>query len=328
MKLSRRQFLDLAAGAAAGAAALPVTLRFARAQSYPTRPVRILEGFGAGAATDIIARLMGQWLSERLGQPFMVENRSGANGNIAAEAAARAAPDGYTLLLAVTSNVINASTYEKLNFSFTRDFAPIASISRVPLVMALHPSVPAKTLPELLEYAKANPGKINMGSTGTGNITHVAGELFMMLTGINLFLVPYRGAQMSTAVISGQVQVVFAPLTSYIELIKAGALRAVAVTTAARARALPDVPTVADVVPGYEVSGWYGVVAPRNTPANVVDMLNNAVKAGLADSKITTQLASMGNAVDASSPADFAKFIADETEKWGKVVRFAGIKVE
>src|SRR5262249_28060219 len=239
----------------------------AGAQSYPTRPVRILDGFGAGGAADNIARLMGQWLSEWLGQPFIVGNRSGGNGKIAAEAAARAAPHGYTPLLAVTSNVINASTYEKLNYSFSSDFTPIASISRVPLVMALHPSVPAKTLPEFLEYAKANPGKINMGSAGVGNITHVAGELFKMLTGANLFHVPYRGAQVITAVISGQVQVVFVPLTAYIEQIKAGAVRALAVTTSARAPALPDVPTVADVVPGYEASGWYGIVAPRNTPA-------------------------------------------------------------
>ena len=320
MRLSRRQFFHLAAGAAT----VPAVGR-AWAQAYPTRPVRVLEGFGAGGSPDIIARLMAQWLWERFGQPFVVENRSGANGSFAAEATARASPDGYTLLQAVTPHVINTSLYEKLNFDFIRDLAPIASISRVPLVMAVNPSVPAETVPEFIAYAMANPGKINMGSAGIGNPTHVAGELFMMLTGVKLFHVPYRGAQVMSDLISGQVQVYFGPLTAAIEQIKAGKMRALAVTTATRSPVLPDIPTVGDFVPGYEVSVWSGVVAPRNTPAEIIDKLNKAINAGLTDPKIMARLFDLGATVFASSPADFAKLIADETEKWAKVIQFAGI---
>ena len=322
MKLPRRRFLHLAALAAV----LPAAPRITLAQAYPSRPVRVLEGFGAGSSPDIIARLMAQWLWERFGQPFVVENRSGANGNIAAEATARASPDGYTLFMAVASNVINASLYEKLNFDFVHEIAPIASISRVPLVMVVNPSVQAKTVPEFIAYARANPGNINMGSAGIGNITHVAGELFMMLTGVKLFHVPYRGAQASVGLISGQVQVLFTPLTAAIEQIKAGKQRALAVTTATRSPTLPDIPTVGDFVPGYEASGWYGIVAPRNTSAEAVEKLNNAINAGLTDPKIVARLADVGNDVFAGSPTDFAKFIVSEAEKWAKVVKFANIK--
>jgi tripartite-type tricarboxylate transporter receptor subunit TctC len=323
MTLSRRGLLHLATGAVA----VSVGSRIALAQTYPTRPVHLLEAFGAGGSPDIIARLMAQWLWERFGQPFVVENRSGANGSFAAEAAARASPDGYTLLLAVSPHVIDASFHEKLNFDFMRDLAPIASISRVPLVMAVNPSVPADTVPEFIAYAMANPGKMNMASVGIGNITHVSGELFMMLTGVKLFHVPYHGgAQVLSDLISGQVQVMFGPLTAAVEQIKAGRLRALAVTSATRSPVLPDVPTVGDYVPGYEVSGWYGVVAPRNTPAEIIDKLNEAINAGLTDPKIMTRLFDLGNTVFAGSPADFAKFIADETEKWAKVIKLAGIK--
>ena len=308
MKLPRRRFLHLAALAAV----LPAAPRITLAQAYPSRPVRVLEGFGAGSSPDIIARLMAQWLWERFGQPFVVENRSGANGNIAAEATA--------------TNVINASLYEKLNFDFVHEIAPIASISRVPLVMVVNPSVQAKTVPEFIAYARANPGNINMGSAGIGNITHVAGELFMMLTGVKLFHVPYRGAQASVGLISGQVQVLFTPLTAAIEQIKAGKQRALAVTTATRSPTLPDIPTVGDFVPGYEASGWYGIVAPRNTSAEAVEKLNNAINAGLTDPKIVARLADVGNDVFAGSPTDFAKFIVSEAEKWAKVVKFANIK--
>ena len=322
MKLPRRRFLHLAAGAAV----LPAATRTTLAQAYPSRPIRVLEGFGAGSSPDIIARLMAQWLWERLGQPFVVENRSGANGNIAAEATARASPDGYTLLIAVASNVINASLYEKLNFDFVRDMTPIASISRVPLVMVVNPSVQAKTVPEFIAYARANPGNINMGSAGIGNITHVAGELFMMLTGVKLFHVPYRGAQASVALISGQVQVLFTPLTAALEHINAGKLRALGVTTVTRSPALPEIPTMDDFVPGYEASGWYGIVAPRNTAAEIVGTLNKAINVSLTDPKIVARLADVGNDVFAGSAADFAKFIGSETEKWAKVVKFANIK--
>ena len=318
MRFSRRKFLHLAAGAAT----VPAVGR-AWAQVYPTRPVRVLEGFGAGGSPDIVARLMAQWLWDRLGQPFVVDNRAGANGSFAAEAVARASPDGYTLLQAVTPHVIS---YEKLNFDFTRDFAPIASINRVPLVMVVNPSVPAETVPEFIAYAMANPGRVNMGSAGIGNPTHVAGELFMMLTGVKLFHVPYRGAQVISDLIGGHVQVYFGTLTAAMEQIKVGKLRALAVTAATRSPVLPDLPTVGEFVPGYEVSVWSGVVAPRNAPNEIIDKLNEAINAGLTDPKIVTRLSDLGNTVFSGAPADFAKFIADETEKWTKVVKFAGIK--
>jgi tripartite-type tricarboxylate transporter receptor subunit TctC len=323
MKLPRRRFLHLAAGAAA----LPVVSPIARAQAYPTRPVRIIVGFAAGGGNDIVARLMGQWLSERLGQPFMVENRPGADTNIATEAVVRAPPDGYTLLLASASNAINATFYDKLNFNFIRDIAPVAGIMRVPSVMVVHPSVPAKTVPEFIAYAKANPGKINMASGGRGAPSHLAGELFKMMAGVGMVDVPYRGTGPAlTDLIGGQVQVLFLALTSSFQSIRAGKLRALAVTTTARSEALPDIPTFGDFLPGYEASQWYGVGAPKNTPTEIIDRLNKEVNAGLADPKFKAQLADLGGTVLAGPPADFGKLIADETEKWGKVVTSVGIK--
>jgi tripartite-type tricarboxylate transporter receptor subunit TctC len=321
----RRQFLQLATGAAA----LPALPRIARAQTYPTQPVRIVVGFAPGGAADIIARLMGQWLSERLGQQFVIENRPGAGSNIATEAVVRAAPDGYTLLLVVPPNAINATLYDKLNFNFIRDIAPVASIISQPQVMLVNPSFPAKTVPEFIAYAKANPGKINMASVGSGTDTHVYGELFKMMAGVNLVHVPYRGgAPAHTDLLGGQVQVYFGAIASSIEYIKAGKLRALAVTTATRSEALPDIPTVGEFVPGYEASGWWGVGAPRNTPAAIIEKLNKEINAGLADTKIKARLADMGATPIAGSSADFGKLIADETEKWGKVIRAANIKAE
>ena len=323
MKLPRRLFLHLAAGAAA----LPVVSPIARAQAYPTRPVRIIVGFAAGGGNDIVARLMGQWLSERLGQQFIVENRPGADTNIATEAAVRAPPDGYTLLLASASNAINATFYDKLNFNFIHDIEPVAGIMRVPSVMVVHPVVPAKTVPEFIAYAKANPGRINMASGGRGAPSHLAGELFKMMAGVSMVHVPYRGTGPAlTDLIGGQVQVLFIALTSSTPSIRAGKLRALAVTTTARSEALPDIPTVGDFLPGYEASQWYGVGAPKNTPAEIIDTLNNEINAGLADPKIKAQLADLGGTALAGPPADFGKLIADETEKWGKVVKFVGIK--
>jgi tripartite-type tricarboxylate transporter receptor subunit TctC len=322
MKLPRRNFLHLAAGVAA----LPVMPRFAWAQAYPSRPVRLIEGFGAGGAPDIVARLIGQWLTERLGRPFVVENRAGANGNIATEAVARASPDGYTLLLVVSSNAINATLYNRLNFDFVRDIAPVASIARAPLVMEVHPSVPANTVPEFIAYAKVNPGQINMGSAGIGSGPHVAGELFKMMTGVNLFHVPYRGAQVLIGLIGGQVQVYFGIMVSSLEHIRAGKVRALAVTTATRSAALPDIPTVGESVAGYEASAWWGIGAPRNTPVEIIEKLNKEINAALADPKIKAQLADLGGTTLGGSPGDFGKLIADETEKWAKVVKFAGIK--
>jgi tripartite-type tricarboxylate transporter receptor subunit TctC len=324
MKLPRRQLLHLAAGAAA----LPAVSRVANAQNYPTRPVHLIEGFGAGGAPDIIARLIGQWLSERLGQPFVIENRSGAGSNIATEAVVRAPPDGYTLLLAVSTNTINASFYDKLNFDFVRDIAPVASIARGPLIMEVNPSVPATTVREFIAYAKTNPGKIDMGSSGTGNITHVCGELFMSMTGVNLLHVPYRGAEVIMGLINGQVQVYFGLITSSIGYIKAGKLRGLAVTTATRSPTLPDIPTLGDFLPGYEASTWYGVGAPKNTPTEIIDKLNNEINAALADPAFNARLIDLGAEAFASSPAEFGKFIVEETEKWAKVVKFAGIKAE
>jgi tripartite-type tricarboxylate transporter receptor subunit TctC len=325
MKLPhRRQFLHLAAGAAS----LPVVSRIARAQAYPTRPVRIIAGFPPGGGSDILARLMGQWLSERLNQAFIVENRPGAGGNIAAETVVRAHADGYTLLL-VTSPMaaINATLYEKLNFNFIRDIAPVASIWEGPLVMEVNPSLPAKTVPEFIAYAKANPGRISMASPGIGTAAHMSGELFKMMTGVNMVHVPYRGdAPALTDLISGQVQVMFSNPVSSIEHIRAGRLRALAVTTATRSDALPDLPTVGEFVQGYEASAWWGFGAPKNTPAEIVEKLNKEINAGLAAPKMKARLADLGGTVLPGSPAEFGKLIADETEKWAKVIKFAGIK--
>jgi tripartite-type tricarboxylate transporter receptor subunit TctC len=324
MKLPhRRQFLHLAAGAAA----LPAVSRFARAQEYPTKPVRIIVGFAPGGGADIAARLIGQWLSERLGQSFVIENRPGAGSNIATEAVVRAPSDGYTLLLVSAPAAINATLYEKLSFNFIRDIAPVASISHVPHVMVVHPSFPAKTVPEFIAYAKANAGKINMASAGNGSTPHVAGELFKMMAGVNLIHVPYRSAGPAlTDLLGGQVQVMFDNMASSIEHIRAGKLRPLAVTTTMRSETLPDVPTVSEFVPGYEVSNWFGVGAPKATPAEILDRLNKEINASLADPKLRARLADLGGTPLVGSPADFGKLIAAETEKWAKVIRAANIK--
>jgi tripartite-type tricarboxylate transporter receptor subunit TctC len=325
MKLPRRRFLHLAAGAAA----LPALSRIARAQTYPSRPVRWVVPFPPGGVTDIVARLISQWLSERLGQPFVIENRPGAGGNIGAEAVVKAAPDGYTLYLSSSPNAISATLYDNLNFNFIRDIAPVASISISPLVMEVNPSVPAKTVPEFVAYAKANSGKLNMASNGNGTTSHLAGELFKMMTGINMLHVPYRGAAPAlTDLIGGQVQVMFDVMASSIEHIRAGKLRALAVTTATRSEALPDVPNVGEFLPGFEASAWQGVGVPKNTPTEIVDRLNKEINAALSDPKIKARLADLGGTVLSGSPADFGKLIADETEKWGKVIRAANIKPE
>jgi tripartite-type tricarboxylate transporter receptor subunit TctC len=325
MNLTRRRFLHLAAGATA----LPAVSRFAWAQGYPMRPVRLVVGLAAGGGADIMARLMGQWLSERLGQQFVIENRPGAGTNIATEVVVRAPSDGYTLLLVNAPAAINATLYEKLNFNIIRDIAPVASISRVPNVMVVHPSFPAKTVPEFIAYAKANPGKLSMASPGIGSPQHVAGDLFKMLTGVNMLHVPYRGAAPAlTDLLGGQVQVFFATTPGSIEYIKAGALRPLAVTTATRWEGLPDIPTLSDFVPGFEASSWYGVGAPRNTPTEIIDKLNKEINAALADPKMKARLAYLGGTVLAGSPSDFGKLIADETEKWGKVVKFSGATAE
>src|SRR5262245_59300000 len=326
MKLPhRRQFLHLAAGAAA----LPALPRVAQAQVYPTRPVRIVVGFPPGGAPDIFPRLMGQWLSERLGQPFIIENRPGAGGNIGTEAVVKSPPDGHTLLFFGTGqSAINATLYEKLNFVFLRDIAPVASFVRLPLVMLVNPSVSAKTVPEFITDAKANPGKIAMASTGIGTITHLSGELFKIMAGIDMVHVPYRGGTaVLTDLIGGQVQVLFIG-TETIGHIKSGKLRALAVTTATRLDLLPDIPTVAEYLPGYEVSGWFGIGAPRNTPTDIIDKLNKEINAALADPKIKARLAELGATALPGSPADFGKLIGNETEKWAKVIKFAGIKPE
>jgi tripartite-type tricarboxylate transporter receptor subunit TctC len=323
VKFSRRNFLHLTAGAAA----LPAMSRIAVAQSYPSRPVRLIEGFGAGGAPDMVARLIGPRLTERLGRPFVVENRAGANGNIATEAVARASPDGYTLLLVVSTNAINATLYNRLNFDFIRDIAPVASIARTPLVMEVHPSIPAKTVPEFIAYAKANSGKINIGSAGIGSPNHVAGELFKIMAGVNLVHVPYRGITPAlNDLLGGQVQVAFASMPSSIEYIRAGKLRALAVTTATRSEVLPDVPPIGEFVPGYEASAWYGLGAPKAPPAEIVDKLNKEISAALADPKMKARLADLGGTPLLGSPADFGELIAEETEKWGKVIRAANIK--
>jgi len=325
MKLPRRNFLHLTAGAAA----LPAVSRFAWAQAYPTRPVRLIVGFAPSGATDIMARLIGQWLSERLGQQFIVENRPGAASNIATEAVVNAPPDGYTLLVATSVNAINATLYDKLNFNLIRDIAPVASIHREPLLVEVNPSVPVKTVPEFIAYAKANPANINMASAGIGSGNHIAGELFKMMTGVNLVHVPYRGAGPALVdLLGGQVQVMFATMSSSIEYVRSGKLRALAVTTATRSPVLPDIPTVAEFVPGYESSFWTGVGAPKNTPAEIVDKLNKEINAALADSKMKTRLAELGATALPGSPADFGKLLADETEKSAKVVKFAGVKAD
>jgi tripartite-type tricarboxylate transporter receptor subunit TctC len=323
MKLPRRQFLHLAAGTAA----LPAASRIAWAQAYPTRPVRLIAGFPPGGVVDVFARLIGQWLSERLGQPFIIENRPGAGSNMATEAVVRAPSDGYTLLMISSVNAFNATLYDNLSFNFTRDIAPVASIYRGPAVLVVHPSFPAKSVPELIAYAKSNPGKINMASAGVGSAQHVYGELFKMMTGIDMLHVPYRGAALAlTDLLAGQVQVMFDTLATSIEHIRAAKLRALAVTSATRSDVLPDVPTVSDFVPGYEASGWQGIGAPRSTPAEIIEKLNREVNAGLADPKIKARIADFGYTVFASSPADFGTFIAAYTEKWAKVIKFAGIQ--
>ena len=325
MKLARRQFLHLAAGATA----LPAVSRIAWAQTYPARPVRIVVGLTAGSASDIVARLVGQWLSERLGQQFIVENRPGAGTNIAAEAVVRSAPDGYTLLLAASPNAINASLYDKLSFNFISDIAPVAAISREPNVIVVNPSLPTRTVPELIAYAKANPGRINMASAGNGTTSHLAGELFKMMTGVNMVHVPYRGGGPAlTDLLAGQVQVFFPPMVVPVGQIRAGKLRALAVTTATRSEALPDVTTVGEFVPGYEASVWFGLGVPKGTPAEVINRLNQETNAALTDIKIKVRMAESGGTVLPGSPADFGKLIAEETDKWSKVVREANIKPE
>ena len=325
MKLPRRRFLHLAAGAAA----LPAVARIAWAQTYPSRSMRIVVGLAPGGANDIIARLMGQWLSERLGQPFIIENRPGAATNIATEAVVRAPADGCTLLLVSGAHTVNATLYDKLSFNFIRDIAPVAGIVRSPNLMLVNPSVPAKTVPEFIAYAKANPGKINMASPGIGTQPHLAGELFNIMAGLNLVHVPYRGgAPALTDLISGQVQVMFLSPAASIEYIRSGRLRALAVTAETRWEGLPDLPTVVEFVPGYESSNWFGVGAPKATPAEIVDQLNKEINAALADPKMKARLADLGGTVLPGSPADFGKLIADEIEKWAKVIKFTGIKPE
>jgi tripartite-type tricarboxylate transporter receptor subunit TctC len=314
---------------AAGAAALPAVSRIAWAQAYPSRPVRIIVGFPPGGGSDILARLMGQWLSERLNQAFVVENRPGAGGNIGTEAVVRAPTDGYTLLLAGGWNAVNATLYDKLNFNFIRDITPVAGIMRTSNVVVVHPSFPAKTITEFIAHAKTNPGRISMASPGIGTAAHMSGELFKMMAGVNMVHVPYRGdAPAVTDLISGQVQVMFSNTVSSIEHIRAGRLRALAVTTSTRSDALPDVPTVGEFVQGYEASAWWGFGAPRNAPKEIINKLNQAINAGLADLKIKTRLAELGGTALAGSPADFGRLIADETEKWGEVIRAANIKSE
>ena len=325
MKLPRRRFLALAGAATAVSAFSDL----ACAQAYPTRPVRVLVGFAAGGPTDILARLMAQWLSQRLGQPFVVENRPGVGGNLATEAVVNAPPDGHTLLLVAPANTINATLYDKLSFNFIRDIAPVASVASVPNVMVVNPSVPAKTVPEFIAYAKANPGKLNLATSGNGSTTHVSGELFKEMTGVSLVVVAYRGGGPALIdLLAGQMQVMFEPAISVIENIKAGKLRALAVTTASRSELLPDVPTVGEFVPGYEASQWYGISAPKNTPAEIVATLNKEVNTILADPRLKARLADLGSIPTPMTPAEFGKLVADETEKWGKVVKAGNIKAE
>jgi tripartite-type tricarboxylate transporter receptor subunit TctC len=325
MKFPRRTFLHLAAGAAA----LPAVPRIGRAQAYPSRPVRIVVGFAPGGATDIQARLMGQWLSDRLGQQFIIENRAGASGNIGTETVAKALADGYTLLQIVTPNAINPSLYTHLNFDFIRDIAPVICSARLAYVVVVHPSVPATTIPEFIAYAKANPGRINYGSAGSGTPQNICCELFKMMAGVDLVHVPYRGgAPATTDLIGGHLQVIFSPVSESIQYVKAGQLRALAVTTATRLDVLPDIATVADFVPGYEASGFAGIGAPRNTPAEIIDMLNKELNAGLSDTNIKTRIVELGGTVLGGSPAEFETILSEAIEKWARVIKFAGIKVE
>jgi len=325
VKLPRRNFLHLAAGAAA----LPAVSHVVWAQPYPTRPVRIVVGYAAGGPADIVARLIAQWLSERLGQPFLVENRTGAATNIATEAVVRAPADGYTLLFVHAANAFNTTLYDKLNFNFIRDIVPVASLIRSPSVLEVNPSVPAKTVPEFIAYAKANPGKLTMASSGIGTPSHVFGELFKFMTGVNLVHVPYRGAGPAlTDLLGGQVQVAFASMPSSIQYIRAGQLRALAVVTATRVDVLPDIPALGEFVSGYEASGWGGIGAPRNTSAEIIETLNKAINAALADPKMKARLVDLGFEPFANSPAEFGNYIVQYTEKWGKVIRTANIKAE
>jgi tripartite-type tricarboxylate transporter receptor subunit TctC len=325
MKLLRRRFLQLAAGAAA----LPAMPRVASALDYPTRPARIIVGYAAAGPTDITGRLVGQRLSERLGQQFIIENRPGAGSNVGTELVVRAPPDGYTLLLANTANAINATLYDKLNFNFIRDIAPVASIMRTNSLMLVNPSSPAKTVPEFIAYAKANPGKINMATAGVGSPPHVYGALFVAMAGVDLTPVHYRGGGLGLVdLLGGQVQVMFEGIASSIEYARAGKLRALAVTSATRSAALPDIPTVGEFVPGYEASGWFGLGAPKNTPAQIINTLNREIGAELADPTMKARIADLGGSPTPMTPAEFGKFIADETEKWGKVIRAANIKPE
>jgi tripartite-type tricarboxylate transporter receptor subunit TctC len=324
MKLPRRQFLHLAAGSAA-----LISSRVAWAQDYPRRPVRIIVPFPPGGLADILGRLVGQWLSDRLGQPFVIENRPGAGSNLGTEAAVNAAPDGYTLLLVSSANAINATLYNRLKFNFIRDIAPVASLVRLPLVMEINPSLPINTVAEFIAYAKANPGKLNIASNGKGTPSHVAGELFKLMAGVDMVHVPYRGAAQSLPdLIGGQVQVMFDNTASSIEHIRAGTVRAVAVTTATRSEALPNIPTVGEFLPGFEASAWVGVGTPKNTPAAIIDRLNNEINAGLTDPTIKAQIADLGGIALRGSPADLGRLVADETEKWGKVIRAADIKAD
>jgi len=325
MTLRRRTFLHLAASAAA----LPAVSRIARAQAYPLRPVRIIVGFPAGGATDIQARLMGQWLSERLGQQFVVENRAGASGNIGTEAVAKAPADGYTLLQIVTPNAINAALYTNLSFDFIRDIAPVICVARLAYVVVVHPSVPAATLPEFIAYAKANPGRVNYGSAGHGTPQNIACELFKMMAGVNLVHVPYRGgAPAVTDLVGGHLQVIFCPVSEGIEHVRSGKLRALAVTTAKRLDVFPDLPPIGDFVPGYEASGFAGIGVPRNTPAEIIALLNKELNAGVADAKVQQRITELGGTPLGGSPAEFGTILAEAVEKWGKVIKFAGIKVE
>jgi tripartite-type tricarboxylate transporter receptor subunit TctC len=323
MKLPRRRFLHLAAGAAA----LPVVSRPAHAQAYPARPVHIIAGFAAGGGVDITARLIGQWLSERLGQAFVIEDRPGADGNIGTEVVVRASPDGYTLLLATVPNAVNATLYPNLNFNFIRDIAPVSGVIRVPMVVLVHPSLPVMTIPDLIAYAKANAGKINMASAGTGSAPHMAGELFNVMAGINMVHVPYRGQGPALAdLLGGQVQVYFATSPGTVDYIRTGKLRGLALTTASRAEVLRDLPTVGSFVPGYEASQWYGVGAPKRTPVEIVERLNKEINAAFADPAMKMRFADIGGEPLAGSPSEFGQLIVDETEKWAKVVKLAGLK--
>jgi len=325
MKFPRRTFLQLAVGAAA----LPAVPRLSLAQAYPSRPARIVVGFAAGGATDIQARLMGQWLSDRLGQQFIIENRAGASGNIGTEAVARAPADGYTLLQIVTPHAINAALYSNLNFDFARDIAPVICAARLAYVVVVHPSVPATTIPEFIAYAKANPGKVNYGSAGQGTPQNIAAELFKMMADVNIVHVPYRGGAPAVAdLISGQVQLIFAPVSEAIQHIQAGKLRALAVTTTTRLEVFPDLPPIADFVPGYEASGFAGIGAPRGTPTEVIALLNKELNAGLADPKVKSRIVDLGGTPIGGTPAEFGKILTDATEKWGKVIKFAGVKAE